>query len=80
VVRATKNTNKCTDGRYANLSRLGKIVIVHLDRPSRKTIERRINEVIREELRTESFEADCPLCQMIKDKPYDIVYPGDFDK
>ena len=38
-------------GPDAILSRLGKITIVHCDRPTKETIEERINEVIREELK-----------------------------
>lgn len=63
-------------GKNVILSRLGKITIVHTDRPSKETIEKQINEVIREELRDEVYETDCPLCQMVKDEPYDIVYTG----
>lgn len=61
-------------GKDVILSRLGKITIVHTDRPSKETIEKRINEVIREELRDKAYEPDCPLCQMIKDEPCDVVY------
>ena len=64
-------------GKDVILSQLGKITIVHTDRPSKETIEKRINEVIREELRDEAYEADCPLCQMTKDDPCDVVYTGD---
>lgn len=64
-------------GKDVTLSRLGKITIVHTDRPSKETIEKRINEVIREEIRDEAFEPDCPLCQMVKNEPYDVVYTGD---
>lgn len=64
-------------GKDVILSRLGKITIVHTDHPSKETIEKRINEVIREELRDEAYEADCPLCQMVKNEPYDVVYTGD---
>ena len=66
-------------GKNVILSRLGKITIVHCDYPSQETIEKRINEVIREELRDEAFFDDCPLCQMIKNDPYDVIYTGDFD-
>lgn len=64
-------------GEGVILNRLGKITIVHTDRPSKETIEKRINEVIREELRDEAYEPDCSLCQMIKDEPYDVVYTSD---
>jgi hypothetical protein len=63
--------------KNVTLSRLGKITAVHLDQPSKKTIEERMNEVIREELKDEAFFDDCPLCQMTKNKPYDVVYTGE---
>jgi len=82
--RISSNHNYRTDAEYKKiygdgviLSRLGKITIVHTDRPSKKTIEKRINEVIREELRDEAYEPDCPLCQMVKNDPCDVVYTGD---
>jgi hypothetical protein len=71
---------KKTYGPEVILSRLGKITIVHCDQPSKETIEERINEVIREELRDEAFFDDCPICQKIKHDPYDVVYTGDDDE
>ena len=64
-------------GRDALVTRLGDLAIVHLDRPSPETIQRRIDEVIREEIRDEAFEEDCPLCQSMKQFPYDVVYYGE---
>lgn len=53
---------------------MGKINIIHTDDPSGKTIRKRIDEVLHEEIDGDPFENDCPLCQEIKDDPYDVVY------
>lgn len=72
--RFSSNYHYRTDAEYKRiygkniiLSRLGKITIVHTDRPSKETIEKRINEVIREELRDVAYGVGCPLCQMVKE-------------
>lgn len=61
-------------GNHAIVTRVGQIRIIHLDRPSQATIEARIREVIREEIRDEAFEPDCSLCREMKSHPYDVVY------
>ena len=61
-------------GREAVVIRLGHINIVHLDKPSKETIRKRTEEIIREELRGEAFFDDCPLCRELQKHPYDIVY------
>jgi len=63
-------------GANAILTRLGNITLVHLDGPSPATIKERIEEITREEISGEALEADCPLCQMLADEPYEIVYPA----
>lgn len=64
-------------GDHALVTRVGKINIVHLDRPSQETINKRIDEVIREEMTGEAWDKDCPCCQAFKDLPHDVVYFGD---
>ena len=36
----------------------------------------KITEVTAEEISGEAWEDDCPLCQMFKDEPHDIIYPA----
>ena len=61
-------------GQDAIIVRLGYINIIHLDHPSEQTIRERTEEIMREELNDETFFDDCPLCQEMKEHPYDIVY------
>jgi len=61
-------------GKHAIVTRLGDITVVHLDHPSKKEIQKRKEEIIREELAGEAFFDDCPLCQEMKKHPYDVVY------
>jgi len=61
-------------GKDAIIVRLGQINIIHLDHPSEETIRQRTGKIMREELRDETFFDDCPLCQEMKNHPYDIVY------
>lgn len=61
------------DGR-AWVTPMGKYNIVHEDWPSDEEIKQRARDEIKEIIHGEGFEDDCPLCQMMKDKPYNIVY------
>lgn len=61
-------------GKNAIVTRLGEITIVHLDHPSKKEIQKRKEEIMREELSGEAFFDDCPLCKEFQKHPYDIVY------
>lgn len=63
-------------GKNVIVTRLGKINIVHTDSPSDETIRKRIEEVIHEEIDGSPFEDDCPLCQDMKNHPYDVIYDG----
>ncbi len=64
-------------GEDVLVTRMGKINIVHTDRPSEKTIRERIEEVLHEEIEDDPFEDDCPLCQEMRNHPYDVVYGGE---
>lgn len=64
-------------GEKALVTRLGKINIIHQDSPSVEEIAKRIEEVLREELRGEAFEDACPLCVEMNRHPYDLVYWDD---
>ncbi len=61
-------------GKNAIATQVGKIRIVHLDNPTEQIIKKRIEEVIVEEISGNAFDDCCPLCQQIKNEPYDIVY------
>ena len=74
--KPAKGIHKAAYGEKALVTKLGKVNIVHLDNPSRETIRQRIEEVIREQITGEDFDDDCPLCQDLKNKPYDIIYHG----
>ena len=67
-------------GNQVQISRLGKITIIHLDSPSEKTIKKRIEEVINEEITGDALEDNCPLCQELRNHPYEVVYDGDSHK
>jgi hypothetical protein len=64
-------------GEHAVVTKLGKINIVHLDNPSKDTIRKRADEIIREEINGDADLDDCPLCRQFKDEPYDVVYYGE---
>jgi hypothetical protein len=55
---------------------MGKIIIVHLDRPVQTEIQRRSKEVMREDISGEVLDDDCPLCRELRDQPCDVVYFG----
>ena len=50
-------------GKNAAISRKGKFVLVHLDRPSAALVRARTLEFDPEEF----FSRDCPLCQIAKE-------------
>jgi hypothetical protein len=61
-------------GKHVIVTRLGDITIIHLDRPSKKEIQKRKEKIMREELNGKAFFDDCPLCEEFKKYPYNIVY------
>ena len=61
-------------GNHVQISRLGKITVIHLDNPSGETIRKRVEEAVREEMAGEAFEDNCPLCREFHDSPYEVVY------
>lgn len=61
-------------GKEVLVTRMGQINIVHTDCPDNATIRQRIEEVIHTEIDANPFEDDCPLCQDLKNQPYDIIY------
>jgi len=65
-------------GKDAIVSRKGRFVLVHLDRPSAALVRARTSEFDPEQF----FDSQCPLCQMIKDRGV-VVFdhsPGDGDE
>ena len=56
------------------VNRVGKINLIHLDRPSQATIKKRIEKVIQEEVTGEKKQEVCPLCRNRTDHPYDVIY------
>lgn len=60
-------------GDHVLITRLGQYNLIHLDSPTPEEIARRVAEFNPEEL----FEDDCPLCQMLRNEPCDVVYDGD---
>ena len=70
------NDVKMVYGKNAIASQVGNIRIVHLDNPTEQIIKKRIEEVIAEEISGDTFDDCCPLCQQIKNEPYDVVYDG----
>lgn len=64
-------------GKDVLVTHMGRINIVHTDCPNAETIRKRIEEVLHEEIDGNPFEDNCPLCQDMKDHPYDVVYGGE---
>ncbi len=63
-------------GKDAIIKRLGQVNIVHLDHPSKEEIQKRTEEIMREEIAGVAFFDDCPLCREFQKHPCDIVYYG----
>ncbi len=53
---------------------LGKYNILHYDCPTDDEIKQRVKDAVSEIIHGDGFDDDCPLCQMMKKEPYDIVY------
>jgi hypothetical protein len=71
--------NKLSDyGTYESgdawVTPLGGHRIVHYDCPTKEEIKQRVTEAINELVFDEGFEPDCPLCALMKEQAYDIVY------
>ncbi len=49
-------------GKDAVISRKGRFLLVHLDRPSRDVVKARTREFDPDQF----FDADCPVCQLVK--------------
>ncbi|MDD5421943.1 MAG: hypothetical protein WC592_02300 [Candidatus Omnitrophota bacterium] len=60
-------------GKNAVVSLVNGYSIIHLDNPTDEQIKQRIKEVLEGHI-DDDLEDDCPLCQEMKGKPYDIVY------
>ena len=60
-------------GKHAIVTRLGYVTIIYLDRPNKKEIKKRKEEIMREEITDKAFFDDCPLCNELKNHPYDII-------
>jgi hypothetical protein len=60
-------------GQNVLVSRVNGYNIIHLDNPTDKQIRERIKEVLDGHI-DDDLEDDCPLCQVMKGQPYDIVY------
>ncbi len=61
-------------GKCSIVTRLGHITIIHLDRPNKKEIQKRKEEIMREEFTGEAFFDDCPLCKEFRKHPYAVIY------
>ena len=61
-------------GKDAIVTRLGYVTIIHLDRPNKEEIQKRKEEIMREEITGKAFFDDCPLCNELNKHLYDIVY------
>ena len=53
---------------------IGNYNILHYDCPTDEEIKQRVQNTIKEIMDEEGFEDNCPLCQLMKKEPYDIVY------
>ncbi len=57
-------------GENAIITRVGRFNLVHLDNPDEGELERRIRDFDPDEY----FEADCPLCRLMREEGGNIVY------
>ncbi len=53
---------------------IGEYNIVHSDCPTKDEIKKRVTDFINEIVSEEGFDDDCPACQLMKGKPYNIHY------
>lgn len=53
---------------------LGEYNIIHYDCPDKEEIKARVTETINELIEDDCLEDGCPLCEMMKGKPYDVIY------
>ncbi len=73
--KKTKNRpHKTYPEGNAWITPLGKYNIVHYDYPTDAEIKQRFKDAVKEIVNEEGFEDDCPLCQLMKKEPYNIVY------
>lgn len=61
-------------GEKAQVTRIGKFNLIHLDDPDPIELARRIEEFDPEEI----FEDDCPLCRMLREQGGNVVYDDGF--
>jgi len=61
-------------GEKAIVSQVKGYNIIHLDDPDDTQIKERIQDVMNDEINTGHEYDNCPLCQILKGKPCDIVY------
>ncbi len=61
-------------GKHAIVTRIGYITIIHLDRPNKKEIQKRKEEIMCEEITGKAFFDDCPLCKEFQKHPYAVIY------
>ena len=57
-------------GEDAQVTRVGKFNLIHLDNPDPAELARRIAEFDPEEI----LEDDCPLCRMLREQGGNVVY------
>ena len=53
---------------------IGNYNIVHYDCPTDEEIRQRVQDAFKEIANEEEFEDNCPLCQLMKETPHNIVY------
>ena len=53
---------------------VGEYNIVHSDCPTKDEIEKRVTDFIKEIAFEKGFDDDCPACQLMKSRSYNIVY------
>ncbi|MFQ5737952.1 MAG: hypothetical protein ACE5JX_02985 [Acidobacteriota bacterium] len=59
-------------GDHALITRVGDYNLIHLDSPDQAEVSRRAAHFDPEDL----FEADCPLCQVMRREKVDVIYLG----
>jgi len=61
-------------GEDAQVTRIGKFNLIHLDNPDPIELARRVREFDPDDF----FEDDCPLCRMLREQGGNVVYDDGF--
>ena len=81
IVTARKTTDNVAElrriyGGEAVISQVSGFNLIHLDEPGDKKVLQRELEFDPEDY----FEDDCPLCRMMREEGFDVIFMGDMNE